>query len=184
MKTINKDLHSNYITTCEYALERDADYKEHAEVQKLFIACGDPNFEWNGFSGNLAMHFKMNRKTKKFKVTKDWSCSDETHASLYQAIPSALVLYRLCAFDENVKVQALGQEGYKCVWQIAFIHVASRRLVVFGEHKGAFSFWTDGHGAELKEDKQLVKDLTRFLNYLCSDKYAHPYDGLVAGSVA
>lgn len=170
-----------YLTNCEYIMERQANYDKLTELRAKFVAVKD-NYEMNGFSGNLAAHVSFNRKTKKAKFNKAWSTSDDSNAAMYQAIPSALALYRLCCFDE-VKVEAQGQNGYKCTWSVALVHAPSGKLVVFGEHKGAFSFWTAAHGEEMK-DKAFIKDLTDFLTYLVSDNFAHPYDGLVAGSVA
>jgi hypothetical protein len=53
---------------------------------------------------------------------------------------------------------------------------------LFGEHKGAFSFWTENYQDDIK-NKSFIKDLSEFLTYLVSDDFAHPYDSLVAGSV-
>lgn len=175
MKRLN-----TYYRNCEYILKRQADYDTRDLLRSKFVAAKDGSLD--GFCGNLAAHITINIKTGKAKLNKEWAGSDENNVALYKAIPSALVLYRLCAFDE-VKVETFGPEGYKCVWQVGLVHVKSGRLVYFGEHKGAFSFWTQNSADEIK-DKAFIKDLCQFITYLCSDKFAHPYDSLVAGSVA
>lgn len=170
----------NYLTNCEYIKERIADYDTRDTLRKMFVAAKDA--ELSDCNGNLAAHITFNKKTKVAKFNKDWASSDDKYAAMYEAIPSALALYRLCAFDA-VEVQAHGPEGYKCVWSTALIHAQSGRIVFFGEHKGAFSFWTRVPEVEIK-DKAFIKDLLSLLTYLVSDTCAHPYDGLVAGSVA
>ena len=171
---------STYVTNCQYIQDRNGDYQTLEMLQQKF----KPSNEGlrNGFNGNIAAHFKVNRKTKKVSMADQWTCSDDKFASLHQAIPSALALYRLCAFGENT-IRAFGQDGYKCVWQYAVEHIESKTLIVFGEHKGAFSFWLQKSSKD-ELSKELIRDLEQFITYICSDKFAHPYDGLVAGSVA
>lgn len=173
---------SKYLTNCIFAQKRDADYKTLEELKKIFVPAKMSLAQRSGSDGNLAMHVKIDRETKRVSFTKDWISSGEGVASLYEAIPSALALYRLCTYDE-VQVEAYGQEGYKCTWMTGLVHAPSGRLILFGEHKGAFSFWTHNSSEELK-DKAFIKDLSSFLSYLIGDNFAHPYDGLVAGSVA
>lgn len=172
-----------YLTNCVYVQKRDGDEQHRDELRQKFVAAQDIEMQ-SGICGNVAAHVKVSTKTKKASFSKDWTsvAEDGSSVSLYQAIPSALALYRLCCFD-GIKVDAAGPDGYKCVWSTALVHADTGRRIWFGEHKGGFSFWLPEHSAsELPEG--FKKDLQEFLTYLVGDTFAHPYDGTVAGSVA
>jgi hypothetical protein len=170
-----------YLTNCVYVQKRDGDEDQREELRKKFVAAQDIEMQ-NGICGNVAAHVKISVKTKKATFSKDWVSNNGTSVSLYQALPSALALYRLCCFD-GIKVEAFGPDGYKCVWSTALVHADTGRRIWFGEHKGGFSFWMPEHSAsDLPEG--LKQDLLDFLTYLVGDTCAHPYDGTVAGSVA
>jgi len=173
-------MESTYLTNCIYIQECDGDEAARDDLKQKFTSTTKDLSD--GFSASLAAHFTFSRTTKKARMSDDWDGPDKNSVALYQAIPSALALYRLCAFDAGT-VRAYGPDGYKCVWSMSFIHAATGELVVFGEHKGAFSFWTRFSG---KKDAPhaLCEDLLALLTYLVSDNFAHPYDGLVAGGVA
>lgn len=56
-------------------------------------------------------------------------------------------------------------------------------IVIFGEHKAGSSFWTKF--VNIKDvPKEFLKDLKELIEYLVSDEVSHPYDGVVAGSIA
>lgn len=172
-----------YLTNCVYVQKRAGDEERREELRKKFVAAQDIEMQ-SGICGNVAAHAVVSTKTKKVKFAKDWASANKegSSVSLYQALPSALALYRLCCFD-GVKVEAFGPDGYKCVWSTALVHVETGRRIWFGEHKGGFSFWMpEPSASELPEG--LRKDLEAFLSYLVGDTFAHPYDGTVAGSVA
>lgn len=178
MKTTKPIFRKDYLTNAKYLMARDADYKTLNDLKSKFSAIPFTE-DWSG-DGNLAQHVSFSPKGKA-KLNKDW-LKKEGDVYLFEAIPSALALYRLCAFD-SVQVTAYGQDAYKVIWTTALCHTPSGRVVYFGEHKGAFSFWTTNYTEDIK-DKAFTKDLLAFLTYLVSQRFAHPYDGLVAGSVA
>ena len=96
---------------------------------------------------------------------------------------SALFLYRLlCLFETEVQVEPIN-DRYKCIWWITLKHKESGELLQFGEWKGAAGTWTRFHCLE-DLPETFKRDYVLLLNELCSKDCPHPYDGLVAGSVA
>jgi len=63
------------------------------------------------------------------------------------------------------------------------LHKSSGKGISFSEWKGAAGFWLPDTDSA-KVNKELKADLIELMNYLISEKCAHPYDNLVAGSVA
>lgn len=129
------------------------------------------------FNGNLGWTLSVNRATLK---AESGGAMDrlETHAPLFEAIPSALGLYRLlCLFPSTV--HSPGPAGYKLVWQVGLRHKRTSAPVVFGEWKGGFEVFSEG-----KLPTSAMRDLLKLLTLLCGPKCPHPYDGTVAGTVA
>lgn len=169
---------NKYLQSPPFTQERDADYKKQAKIQEKweFYAC---NIE-SGFCGNVASDIKFSPKTKRASKSSRKHFDFDT-ISFYEAISSALLMYRLaCTFQGVMRVNS---EGYKCVWDFNIRHKETGEIISFGEHKGGSSFWTPYYSFD-KVPKELQKDLLELLTYLVSDTCAHPYDGLVAGSVA
>ncbi len=178
-KTGSKDKYG-YITECAYVMERQADYNQSKLVSELFEAVPK---DFDGGHGNLCGQLVVNRKSKKSKFTKDYSkaCEDERCSGFYSALPSALLMYRLaCLFQGNIK--ACGQDGYKFTWQFALKHKKSGQIICFGEWKGGSLFWTQFNLSDVPND--FKADILKLIDVLVSDTCPHPYDGLVAGSVA
>lgn len=169
-----------YVTNCEYVQERTGDYKKMKLVQPKFRVT-KKNVDG---CGNLCGDLFVNRNTKKAKFKPGQrgnlsSLTDTTNVGFYEALPSALLMYRLaCLFPGSI--ETMGQDGYKFVWQFRLEHVATKTKITFGEWKGGSLFWTEG----TKVDKAFLKDVEELITLLVSDNCPHPYDGLVAGSVA
>jgi hypothetical protein len=167
-----------YLTNCDYShSERNADYKMANLAESLF----EYSEGWDGGRGNLCSHIIFNSKTKKAKFVKEYWPRKESETSFCQAIPSALLMYRLsCLFPGQIKT--FGREAYKFVWQFNLKHRATGEMVCFGEWKGGALFWTN---FDYSNCPPLFKnDLEKLLTILVSDNCPHPYDGLVAGGVA
>lgn len=174
-------LEYKYLVNCELGLERDANYKGASEVQALFEAT-DKDIEG---CGNLCSDVAINAKTHKASWNeRGYLGKEETHIGLYRAIPSALLMYRLaCLFPGSIKTE--GSKGYKVVWQFNLIHKPTGTQITFGEWKGASLFWTKFYGCKDKNIPDgFLKDVQKLISYLVSKNAAHPYDGLIAGSVA
>jgi hypothetical protein len=102
--------------------------------------------------------------------------------SLFAVISSANLLYRLlCLYKATV--ESYGPDGYKLVWTVSLKHKETGETLMFGEWKGGSNMWTRFHSHE-ELPESFNKDLLELLNFLCSTKVPHPYDGCVAGSVA
>lgn len=165
-----------YLTNCLWVANRIKDNKIGKMKSKFVFSKGDHLANSNG---NLnCMFFKFNEDRKiKLKAGK----TGDYCYGFYQAIPSALLLYRLgCVFDGEVH---FCRNGYKCIWEFALKHEKTGEVVIFGEHKGGATFWTKF--MDIKDvPKEFLKDLKELVEYLVSDKISHPYDGVLAGSVA
>lgn len=113
----------------------------------------------------------------KFKKYEDRLDSD---IPLYRLISPALAMYRLvCIFFETPKCY----DGYKMVWEYNLKHKETGIGVSLSEWKGAFGIWTT-HYSFTEVSGGLRDDIFELLGHLVSKECAHPYDGLVAGSVA
>lgn len=56
-------------------------------------------------------------------------------------------------------------------------------MIVFDDWKGGSHFHTNFY-SHTEMPKEVQKDICTLIDYLLSDGCAHPYDSLVAGSVA
>lgn len=177
----------NYLVNCDYIQERNANYEKRKVIEELFEPDPEQNFP-NGANGNVSFELNIDRNTLKseFKKTGDLenlAVRLKKSAQLYEAIPAALLLYRLICTFGPVKLHCEGNEGYKMVWYYALKHKKTNTPIVFDEWKGSSGFHTSFHTfTEMSEELQ--KDICTLVDYLLSDECGHPYDGLVAGSVA
>lgn len=164
------------------------------------------------FIGNVGMNLKYNKEDGGFVFQPDSAPTDwDKFPLMSSVISSALLLYRLlCLFgspaaqhaqlklpatiianrrilwdNPAVKVEpASGDDGhYKCIWWFTLRHKKTGEYLELGEWKGAPGIWTKYHGAD-EMPKSFRQDTLLLLNELCSPDCPHPYDGLVAGSVA
>jgi hypothetical protein len=124
--------------------------------------------------GNVRPVF--NKTTHKFEF-------QEGYDNMYEAISSALMLYRLlCLFGGKVTVVPKKHQ-YKCIWWFTLKHKETGEYLQFGEWKGAAGIWTRFHSRD-ELPGSYKADILTLLNELISKNTPHPYDGTVAGSVA
>lgn len=177
---------SNYLVNCDYIQERNANYERRKAIEELFEP--DPEQVFPNSSGNVAYELVIDRQTLKSEFLKSGGLDSFTermqkYAQLYQAIPAALLLYRLICTFGPVKLNCEGNAGYKMVWYYSLKHKKTNTPIVFDEWKGSSGFHTTFHTfTDMPEELQ--KDICALVDYLLSDECGHPYDGLVAGSVA
>lgn len=169
--------------------DRDADYQAIQEITSKWKPIKDSEGE-----GSFASQLIYDPKDRKFSLVpetrdgkRDWKRHDALEASgcvpAYQVMPSALWLYRLlCLF--KAKVYSPGPEAYKLVWSVSLEHKASGQTFMFYEWKGGFTCGFMNRIPDKKKFKAFEADILELLNLLASDKCLHPYDGVVAGSVA
>lgn len=110
---------------------------------------------------------------------------DDTNFSkrvgLTNLISSPLLLYRLiCLFSEAPEVPS---DPYKSIWWYHIKHKKSKKVLGFGEWKGASGFWLP-ETSHTKLNVDFKKDLEELLLFIISDQIAHPYDGCTAGQIA
>lgn len=169
-----------YMANCDYSAERVGDdaYDKARAVTSKWEPVKVKDLP-SSYCGNIATCLDFDLAKKSFVRSKDFRWNDPKRISLYQAVPSALALYRiLCLF--KCFVDSEGPEGYKTVWTIGLKHKASGEILILREWKGGFSLGHDGHGPI----PAMEADLIDLLNLLVAPDCPHPYDGTVAGSVA
>lgn len=178
-------MNRQYLVNCDLSHgERDADYSLLAAVKPFKAVPMKEFYDAGGGNGNVKSDLRVDRKTGEcsFGEREFTDAYEEKYASFYEAIPSALLMYRLaCLFEGSI--EAAGQEGYKVVWSMALKHEPSGEFLTFGEWKGGALFWTKFMSHE-KLPKGFKKDTLALLEALLSKQCPHPYDGLVAGGVA
>jgi len=155
---------------------RKANYKRAAKITSVWEPISPKDQE---LCGNVRPNF--NTVTKKF-VFGNHDCFSKGYAGMWEAISSALLLYRLlCLY--KAPVETFGPDGYKVIWWVALRHKETGEVLMFGEWKGAAGTWTRFH--DHKElPKTFKRDTLSLMNLLISDQCPHPYDELTAGGVA
>lgn len=167
---------NNYIIQPLYIQDRNDSsiYADTAAITAKWV----PSDNMGG-NGNIRPTFNIS--TGKFTFD-EHEYGEEGYCGMYTAMSSAMLLYRLLCLYQ-AKVTSEGPDGYKCIWWITLKHKATNETITFGEWKGAAGIWT--RHINIKELSEAYKnDLLELLNLLYSKICPHPYDGLVAGSVA
>ncbi len=134
-----------------------------------------------GFCGNFASGLAYDVAAGVVVRRKDYSLPPGT-VGVYQAISSALMLYRLACVFKPI-VQFKGREAYKCTWSAAFRNKALGIDILFYEWKGALTIGLRLTGSGQFSEAQYAAALD-LINLLLAPNLTHPYDGVVAGSVA
>lgn len=174
---------SRYLVEAAYITDRLADYETAEELREVFkpiTASMARELGQDSLNGNVSSYCMVEEKTRKAKFLKDYR--KEGFVGLYKAIPASLAMYRLICMFENPIVNTIGAAGYKMPWNMYFKH-KSGTVIMFGEWKGAFGFWT----AALEEKTlkpEFKKDIIKLLNLMLSNNSPHPYDHTVAGTCA
>lgn len=173
---------SGYLVNCMYEQDRDANYERRSQLRELFEPCGTRKPP-QSICGNVGSELRCNPETRLWRFHVATLDTLEFSGCLYSVIPSALLLYRLLCTFGAVVLMCEGGDGYKCVWEYGVTHKATSEYVMFGEWKGGACLFTRFSSSK-DMPQSLRDDLLSLLNYLVSDECGHPYDGVVAGSVA
>lgn len=176
-----------YLVQPDYLGERKANYKAGELMNKKFeMVTSEEAHKNGGLCGNVGSNVMVSLKTRKITISKKYLSSadtQKTHVRLYQAISSALALYRIICMFQEPKIEMQGAGGYKCPWFAYFKHKETGACIALGEWKGAFGLWTLFHDPK-ELPIELEKDVIKLLELLLSDRAPHPYDNVTAGSVA
>ena len=165
----------NYFCNPTYIQKRDGDYEKATKITSKWEPVSSKDHD---LIGNVRPTFSL--ETEKFTFSHEKFLPD--YIGMYHVISSALLLYRLiCLYKAEVYTE--GPEGYKCIWWITLKHKETGEVLMFGEWKGAAGIWTRYHNSK-ELPASYKKDTLNLLNFLVSKTCPHPYDGLVAGSVA
>lgn len=181
-----------YLTNPPYIADRTADYDAQEKINEAFRCLGPEDEEYKNIyslCGNIHDSFFINKETKKAFASKADYFSNErkqleiTHERLYKAMSAALLLYRTICVIKSPHVFTDGADGYKVPWKIYLYHNKTKKILCISEWKGAISFRTEFHSMNEVPD-EFLKDMLLFMDTVFGDNSPHPYDSLVAGSVA
>lgn len=96
----------------------------------------------------------------------------------YKDISSAFVMYKLaCLFPSPTMFYNI--DNYKNVWHITLKDVKTDEMITIYDWKGGISF-----GECQESSKETIKNLKKFIKLYILGDCPHPYDNLIAGSVA
>jgi len=164
-----------FAVNAPYTQERTGNYERRDKVASKWENTKE---SVNG-CGNVAYEFNFDVSKQSF-VFGERQYGDENLIPFHQMMSPALFLYRIIAtFFGSPKCG----DNYKIIWEYTIKHKESGKVLQLSEWKGAIGFWlpeTD----HTKITKAFKADIIELMNYLCSNECAHPYDNLVAGSVA
>jgi len=160
----------------DYIQERTGDY----ELRDKIATKWENSIKHENGSGNVGHEFYFDVNKQSFVFVEYPANKEDNYIAMYRIMSPALLLYRLIAtFFGTPKCE----DDYKMIWRYNIIHKATGKLISFLEWKGAIGFWLPDYDHK-KLNAEFKNDLIELMNYLVSDKCAHPYDNLVAGSVA
>jgi hypothetical protein len=133
---------------------------------------------------NLATHSLLyNTRKRRFQLGDRMGLLRFSMPSPASVISSSLALYRLMCLFKYPPVMPPPQEIYKTLWQYPLKHRATGNYLTLLEYKAGFTINTYFHDAK-DVPEEFAKDMLDLLDFLISDQVAHPYDGVLAGTVA
>lgn len=176
-KSLIKIKENDFLVNPEYTQERTGNYELQKVIQdkwvyttKTVLGCG-----------NIHSLFFFDIQKNSFVFSNDYNFDEkERLIHLYKTMSPALLLYRLIATFFGAPVCF---DGYKMIWTYTVEHKKSGKAIQFSEWKGAIGFWLPEHSHK-ELTPEFKTDLIKLMNYIISTECAHPYDNLVAGSVA
>ena len=176
-KTEIKFIDREFSVNPQYVQERTGNYELRDKIASKW---DNSKYRTDG-NGNVHHNFCFDISKQTFCFSENgYTYNDGNYMYMHRIISPALLLYRLIA---TFFASPVCEDGYKLIWEYNLIHKKSGVQISFSEWKGAVGFWlAETDYRKLSADLQ--SDLIDLMNYLISNECAHPYDGLVAGSVA
>ncbi len=168
-----------YITSAPYIAER----LENTVWQDLIKVKWNFSPDSPDMHNNLATNsLRFDKEQQRFVLQDAYNVIFRNNESLGAVISSSLLLYRLiCIFNEAPIVENT-EEAYKSVWEFPLRH-RSGDFFTFLDYKGAATV-NSYHSRKEDLPEEVASDLLEFLTFITSNQVAHPYDHLLAGSVA
>lgn len=171
----------SYPVEAGQVMNRMADYGKGRKLQKKFTSITPPD----DFSccGNVTRDLYVHKETLRATFDKNITWQHPDYYNHYEVISAALLLYRLICLFPNPVVICEGANGYKVPWAIYLEHKKTGHIICLSEWKGSFSLRTTFYDSnDMPED--LKEDLLMLLDLIFSNNSPHPYDDVVAGSMA
>jgi hypothetical protein len=199
-KKKEKEVPPTYLVNAPYIMGRKANYRAGAKIRKAFSSVNSKDkpveqlLETQGwYNGNVDSQMTINNKTRKLSFgdapsflsvpPEEYQKFERENTRLWKALPASLALYRTICMFNNPVVECEGNNGYKVPWTMHLLHTESNTVIAMREWKGGFGIGLP-HYEHTKMPLSLKRDLTLLVETLVSDRSPHPYDGVVAGSVA
>jgi hypothetical protein len=101
-----------------------------------------------------------------------------TSKHIFDVIPSSEMLYKIACIFGRVSFY---ENPYKFLWYSRLHHKESQEILYIGDTKGGVAI---GCSKYYKDKNFPRSDIEELLSFLCSYNVLHPYDGVIAGSVA
>lgn len=160
-----------------YTADRTGNYERRDKIKETweFTAKGE-----NGTSGNVNGQLYFDTTNQAFILSDEGLYNDDNFIPMYRLMSPALLLYRLIATFFGTPVC---EDNYKSIWEYNIVNKRTGKKLTFSEHKGAIGIWLPEY-SYTQLHFQFKADLIELMAYLTSNECAHPYDNLVAGSVA
>jgi hypothetical protein len=173
---IKRDLNQPYLVAPHVMAQRitDETLQTHLSLKWQFVSPLPP------LNGNLLIHLQYSLSKKAFEWV-EHPTLDLNAPFTVEVISASLLLYRLmCVFYEPPLVP---KRAYKTLWEYPLLHVATGHVLGLMDYKAGISMVTAFDDlSEMPDD--FAKDALELLNFLVSEQVAHPYDGVLAGSIA
>lgn len=177
MSNIKTGLTNNeFYCNPKYVVARKGNYNKKDKICSKWEYDETDYFDLNG---NLA--YELTFDSRNMKVIETPTVRDYT-IPFYKAISAPLAMYRLICMFERMPTDR-NNDWYKVVWNFPLKHKKTGERLYFGEWKGAFGFHSK-YTSLNKVPASYLADLKEIVEFLVSDEVPHPYDSLVAGSVA
>ena len=171
-----KLIEGQFCVNPDYVADRTGNYELRDKIAEKWANL-DSFIDGNG-NCNHQCYFDTEKQT--FVFSSNPMYNDDRYIATYRLISPALLLYRLIAtFFAAPKCE----DNYKMIWHYNLTHKETGKQISFSEWKGAAGFWVSDY-EHTKLPTQFKADLIELMNYLVGNECAHPYDNLVAGSVA
>lgn len=166
-----------FAVNADYTTERTGNYERRDAIKEKWEFTKKSE---NGTSGNVNGQLYFDTDKQHFILSDDRLYNDDRFIPMYRLMSPALLLYRLIStFFGSPNCE----DNYKSIWEYNIVNKHTGKVLTFSEHKGAIGIWLPEY-SYTQLHYQFKTDLIELITYLSSNECAHPYDNLVAGSVA
>lgn len=183
-RTGNYDIR-DYIRSKWDKINGDKNINVNTNLQENFVLIEDKGFEIIENLDEIEDKIMENNNlTKDEKIERYLKESSKNKKKRYNSfshcISPHMLLYRCCCtFPDNILIN----DEYKQIWTCWLKNKETSDVILISEWKG--TPYLGLNYTKINElHKDFLNDILELLNYLLSDQCVHPYDNLVAGTIA